>query len=132
MALTTLNIWGGLNSANGKSVLRTNVFSMHPRACTCMGPLLAALVYYLIREGKRVFYIPGCGVLHLEPTKTMKAAFNLAFYDSVDLGTIGDHHDINALIRFMSGHQDLFIIVDQLNTLEVTADDSLGDMRPGH
>jgi len=33
--------------------------------------LLAALVCHLIREGKRIFYVPDCSRLLLEPAKTI-------------------------------------------------------------
>jgi hypothetical protein len=80
--------------------------------------LLAALVYHLIREGKRVIYLPDCSTLLLEPAQTIWAALTFAFYDSAVLGTIGDPHNIDTLIRFMSKHRDLYIIVDQVNALE--------------
>jgi IstB-like ATP binding protein len=86
--------------------------------------LLAALVYHLIRKGERVFYIPDCSSLLLEPAETMLAAFHFAFYDSPVLETIGDPHDVGALIRIMSKHRDLYIIVDQVNTLELIEKDS--------
>ncbi|KAF8221565.1 hypothetical protein L208DRAFT_1462363 [Tricholoma matsutake] len=83
--------------------------------------LLAALVYHLVREGKRVFYIPDCSSLLLAPAQTIWAALTFAFYDSDVLGTIGDPYNVDTLIRFMSKHRDLYIIVDQVNVLE-TAD----------
>ena len=80
-------------------------------------------MYHLVREGKRVFYIPDCSSLLLEPAQTIWAALTFAFYDSDVLGTTGDPYNIATLIRFMSKHQDLYIIVDQVNVLE-TADDT--------
>ena len=87
--------------------------------------LLAALVYRLVREGKRVFYIPDCSILLLEPAHTIWAALTFAFYDSPVLETIGDPHDVDALIRWVANDRDIYIIVDQVNTLEPTGDDSL-------
>ncbi|KAF8234815.1 hypothetical protein L208DRAFT_1393487 [Tricholoma matsutake] len=55
--------------------------------------LLAALVYCLVREGKRVFYIPDCSSLLLKPAQTIWAALTFAFYDSDVLGTIGDPYN---------------------------------------
>jgi hypothetical protein len=86
--------------------------------------LLAALAYNLVREGSRVFYIPDCSTLLLEPAKTMWMALNFAFYDSAVLGTIRNRYDVDTLIHFMSMHQDLYIIVDQMNALESTGNDS--------
>jgi len=86
--------------------------------------LLAALVYQLVREGKRVFYIPDCFSLLLEPSETMWAACHFALYDSPVLGTIGDPHNVDALIRLVATDRDVYIIVDQVNTLEVTEKDS--------
>jgi len=50
--------------------------------------LLAALVYHLIREGKRVFYVPDCSTLLLDPANTIWTALRFAFYDSAALRTI--------------------------------------------
>jgi hypothetical protein len=86
--------------------------------------LLAALVYHLVREGKRVFYIPDCSSLLLEPAQAIWAALTFAFYDSPVLGTIGDPHDVDALIRLVTNDRDIYIIVDQVNTLEATGDGS--------
>ena len=91
--------------------------------------LLAALVYRLVREGKRVFYIPDCSILLLEPAQTIWAALTFAFYDSPILGTMGDPHDVDALIRSVTNDRDIYIIVDQMNTLEPTGDDSLKERK---
>lgn len=88
--------------------------------------LLAALAYNLVREGRRVFYIPDCSTFLLQPEATMWMALNFAFYDSTDiLGAIEDRHDVNAMIDFMSKYQDLYIIVDQVNALESEENDNL-------
>jgi len=79
--------------------------------------LLAALAYNLIREGKRVFYIPDCCTLLLWPEEVLWQALEFAFYDSDILETIGNRGDVNALIRFISEHEDLYIIIDQVNVL---------------
>ena len=84
--------------------------------------LLAALAYNLVRKGSRVFYIPDCSTLLLDPAKTMWTALNFALYDSAVLGTIGNPRDVEELIELMSGHSDLYIIVDQVNALDIVAD----------
>jgi len=86
--------------------------------------LLAALMYHLIREGKHVFYIPDCSSLLLEPAETIWAALSFAFYDLPVLGTIGDLHNVDALIRLVAYDRDVYIIVDQVNALEATENDS--------
>jgi hypothetical protein len=91
--------------------------------------LLAALVYNLVREGRRVFYIPDCSSFLLQPEETMWMALNFAFYDSNDLRAIGDHHDVNAMIDFMSKYEDLYIIIDQVNALESEENDSCKDKK---
>jgi IstB-like ATP binding protein len=91
--------------------------------------LLAALVCHLVREGKRVFYIPDCSSLLLEPAETMRAAYHFAFYDSPVLGTIGDPYDVDALIRLVANDREVYIIVDQVNTLEVVEKDGRKDKK---
>jgi hypothetical protein len=91
--------------------------------------ILAALVIHLVRKGKHVFYIPDCSSLLLEPAQTICAALTFAFHDSAVLKTIGDPRNLNvdSLVRFMSRHRDLYIIVDQVNALKTA--DSTGNHR---
>ena len=86
--------------------------------------LLAALAYNLVREGKRVFYIPDCSTLLLEPAKTMWMALNFAFYDSDVLAPIGNRYDVDKMIDFISELRDIYIVVDQVNALENAGNDS--------
>jgi len=86
--------------------------------------LLAALVYNLVREGRRVFYIPDCSTLLLEPEETMRMALTFAFYDSNISGDIKGLNDVRAMIKFMSRYEDLYIIIDQVNALESKDDDN--------
>jgi len=85
--------------------------------------LLAALVYHLIREGKRVLYIPDCYSLLLDPCQAMWDAYHFAYYDSPVLGTVGHPDNIDALIRFLAHDRDVYIIVDQVNALEFIEND---------
>ncbi|KIM48927.1 hypothetical protein M413DRAFT_15175 [Hebeloma cylindrosporum] len=80
--------------------------------------LLAALVYNLVREGKRVFYIPDCSSFVLWPGRFMWSAFAFAFHDLDILGAIKDPHDVSAMINFMSKYEDLYVIIDQVNALQ--------------
>jgi hypothetical protein len=84
--------------------------------------LLAALVYHLIREGKRVFYIPDCSTLLLDPAETMWNAYHFAYNQSPDLRTTESVE--TSLIRSMRKDRDVYIIVDQVNALESTKTDS--------
>jgi energy-coupling factor transporter ATP-binding protein EcfA2 len=91
--------------------------------------LLAALACHLIREGKRVVYIPDCRDLLKRPGAVIWTALRLAFYDSASLNDIQNTNDAEELIDFMFGHKDdLYIIVDQLNALEV-ADNNASNAR---
>ena len=88
--------------------------------------LLAALVYHLVRQGKRVFYIPDCSSLLLDPAHAIWAALTFAFYyDLSVLGTICDlRRDVDAMIGLLENDRDVYIIVDQVNALEPTENDS--------
>jgi len=85
--------------------------------------LLAALVYHLIREGKRVLYIPHCYDLMMNPLRTMRKACQFAYYDSPLFGTIEHLDDVDALICFLERDPDVYIIVDQVNALEFIDND---------
>jgi hypothetical protein len=81
--------------------------------------ILAAMVCQLIREGKRVVYIPDCRDLIKHPDETIRIALCCAFYDdSTSLETIESAHDVEGLLDFFGTHGDRYLIVDQLNALE--------------
>jgi energy-coupling factor transporter ATP-binding protein EcfA2 len=84
--------------------------------------LLAALVCHLIREGKRVVYLPDCCRLLREPRQVIQRALLFAFHDKGDFDTIKKTNDVNVLIKFMS-RRNLYVVVDQTNGLELTLDD---------
>ena len=77
--------------------------------------LLAALVYHLVRKGQRVFYIPDCYRLLLDPVETMWNAYHFAYNDSPDLRTT---ESVKELIESMRNDREVYIIVDQVNALE--------------
>jgi hypothetical protein len=85
--------------------------------------LLAALVYHLIHNGKCIIYIPDCSILYFWPAEQMWKTLKFAFYDSAALRSTGDSHDVNAFICSILQCRDLYIIVDQVNTLEISEDD---------
>lgn len=82
--------------------------------------LLAALVCHLVHEGQRVFYLPDCSNLLLDPEEKMKEAYHFAYNDLPDLRTTGS---VDALIDLMSNDPDIYIIVDQVNALRVEEND---------
>jgi phosphoribosyl-AMP cyclohydrolase len=83
---------------------------------------LFALVYYLIHNGKCVIYIPDYSILRLGLAEQMWKALMFAFYNSAALRSTGDSH-VNTFICFISQCQDLYIIVDQVNALDISEDD---------
>jgi len=91
--------------------------------------LLAALAYHLVREGKRVFYIPDCYNLLLDSLRTMWDACHFAYYDSPKFGTIRDADNVNTLIGFLALDEDVYIIVDQVNVLEFTENDPIREIK---
>jgi len=109
---------------DGNFLIGTESLYLYGTSGSGKSHLLAALVYNLVREGRRVFYIPDCSTFLLWPEETMWTAFNFAFYDSNNLGAIRDHRDIDAMIDFMSKYEDLYIIVDQVNALECEDNDN--------
>ena len=102
--------------------------------------LVAALVYHLVREGRRVFYIPDCSALLLDPAETMWNAYHFAYDCSPDLRTT---ESVETLINLMREDPDVYVVIDQVNALESTNTDSrreaknrilgwLGNLRSRH
>lgn len=87
--------------------------------------LLAALTYHLVREGKRVFFIPDCYKLLLDPLVTMQDAYDFAYHDPLDPGTIEHFDNVDELVCSLKHDRDVYIIVDQMNALELV--DNNGD-----
>src|SRR5205085_9980211 len=79
--------------------------------------ILAALACLLIRQGKRVVYVPDCGTLVDNFMTAMRTAFCFAFPD--DYETIVSFLTVDELVRFSQAllHNRFYIIVDQLNAL---------------
>ena len=95
--------------------------------------ILAALVFQLIREGKRVLYVPDCRDLLSNFHKTIQAALLCAFYDDAEsLAAITSASSVDDLFKFWNDHTDRYLVVDQLNVLEVDPDsDSLKATKEG-
>ena len=85
--------------------------------------LLAALVYHLVRKGKRVIYIPDCHALLPDSRGVIWTALHFTFYDSDSLNDIKNMHAVDELIQFMFDHREVYIIVGQLNALDVADND---------
>jgi hypothetical protein len=105
--------------------------------------LLAALVCHLIRMGDRVLYLPDCYSVLMNPPLAIQMALIFAFHDTNDLDGV-DLLDKDSMLKFISEKENLWIIVDQLNALEVVQEDDglnnrkasvkaiLDCMQPGH
>jgi energy-coupling factor transporter ATP-binding protein EcfA2 len=81
--------------------------------------ILAALACQLIREGKRVVYLPDCGQLLKNFPRDLRLALRCAFYGSRHLETIDSACDLEPLLKFCEKRTDIYYIVDQLNALEL-------------
>lgn len=88
--------------------------------------LLAALAYHLVREGKCVFYIPNCHDLLLTPLSTMRDAYNFAYHDPLDPGAFKQFGDVEEVVRCLNCDPDVYIIIDQVNVLELVTGNSDG------
>jgi energy-coupling factor transporter ATP-binding protein EcfA2 len=83
--------------------------------------ILAALACLLIRHGERVIYIPDCGDTYQNPLSHMRAAFLLAFADSLsDTEHILRWKSLDEICTFCDekNQGSLSFIVDQLNALD--------------
>jgi hypothetical protein len=106
------------------------IFSLGTTNYTCTGrldqgnhiSLLRLCITSFVKEN--VLYIPDCRALLQEPVEAIWTALRFAFYDSASLNDIKNIHDVGELIRFISGHKDLYIVVDQLNAFEVASNDA--------
>jgi hypothetical protein len=81
--------------------------------------LLAALACQLIRERKRVVYIPDCGDLLYDFVEVIQDALRCAFHDSPLLDDIESACNADALLKFWKAQKGIYFIVDQLNALEL-------------
>lgn len=83
--------------------------------------ILAALVRSLIRKGKRVLYIPDCGVLLGDAEKALRKALQFTFHDDrVMCRTINGAQGTDDLIRIVGRQIDhsLYVVADQCNALD--------------
>jgi hypothetical protein len=85
--------------------------------------LLAALVCLLIKEGKRVVYIPDCGALVMKPILTLRAALFPVFYGEPKIiEKIMAADGVTQFIRIIQDYENgsLYFVIDQGNALDMT------------
>ena len=84
--------------------------------------LMAALVFYLVRQGHRVVYIPDCRAALANPFHYIQGALLFAFYgDSDSYYLISEAENMDDLRAVVTGHYPppFYLIVNQCNALEV-------------
>jgi hypothetical protein len=83
--------------------------------------LLAALVCHLVREGKRVVYIPDCRELVESPIQRFRDAFLFAFHDKAHLhARINNARTLQDLVDFAMKQPrfSFYLVIDQRNALD--------------
>jgi hypothetical protein len=90
--------------------------------------ILAALACQLIREGKRVAYIPDCRDLLTDPEKLFRMVFLNAFPD--EASAIKSAPDLNSLLNFWARREDNYLLVDQINALDEEDSGIDGNRKP--
>jgi hypothetical protein len=91
--------------------------------------LLAALVFYLVRNGERVLFIPDCRSLLTHLLDQIKQALLFAFHDDLDLcDEINRACHIDDIVLLVSAQHShtFYIVVDQRNALDSAGP---GDMK---
>jgi hypothetical protein len=92
--------------------------------------LLAALAVQLVQEGKRVLYIPDCQYLLDDFEGTLRAALHFAFHgDALSHTCIEVVHGVENLLDLADIISDKYIIVDQLNALDIGPDDPKRELK---
>jgi hypothetical protein len=91
--------------------------------------ILAALACKLIREKKRVLYIPNCAELLMDFKEVIRIGLYFACYESEPLlEEIRSALDFDDLYRIWKKQKDIYFIVDQLNALEPDSDVKKGQV----
>ena len=103
------------------------LYSLYLNGPSGMGKsyILAALVCFLIRKGKRVVYIPDWGVLLGNPGGCLQIALQHTFHDDRGLcSQINSSRGMDHLLRIVNEHAraSLYVVVDQLNALDPNDD----------
>ena len=83
--------------------------------------ILAALVVYLVQQGKRVVYIPDCRAALRDPFTWIRDALLFAFYGDDNsiraISEAGNTDDLISIVRHQHNFS-LFLIVDQCNAMD--------------
>ncbi len=82
--------------------------------------ILATIVCFLFRTGKRVVYLPDCRGLAMDTVDYVKSALYLAYENNSDkISEINDCETLDEIVKFCKGESEpLYIVVDQLNALD--------------
>jgi len=94
--------------------------------------LLAALVYYLVGQGERVFFIPDCRSLVNGAERPIRKALLFAFHnDPSRCSKIHRAPEVRDLVQFVKSQPDysMYIVVDQLNSLNLDGPNDLRSRR---
>lgn len=105
--------------------------SLYGTSGTGKSHLLAALVCHLVRDKKRVIYLPDCHYLLKDAREGFRSALLFAFYnDHFSRQTIENALSVDELVGFVrkQPRSSLYLIVDQRNALEVGPDSDGPDL----
>jgi hypothetical protein len=82
--------------------------------------ILATIVCFLLRTGKRVVYLPDCRDLANDPVDYVKSALYLAYADkSAKISEIHACETLDEIVKFCKEElEPLYIVVDQMNALD--------------
>jgi hypothetical protein len=82
--------------------------------------ILATMVCFLFRTGKRVVYLPDCHGLAMDTVNYVKSALYLAYENNSDkISEINDCETLDEIVKFCKEESEpLYIVVDQLNALD--------------
>jgi type IV secretory pathway ATPase VirB11/archaellum biosynthesis ATPase len=107
--------------AQGRNFLKSNErLYLYGSAGSGKSHILAALAFQLIREGKRVAYIPDCRELLTNPENVLRVVLLNAFPD--EMLAIKSAPDPKSLLNFWDQRVGHYLIVDQMNALEVDSE----------
>jgi hypothetical protein len=82
--------------------------------------ILATIVCFLFRTGKRVVYLPDCRELAMNTVDYVKSALYLTFESNIDkISEINNCETLDEIANFCKKESEpLYIVVDQLNALD--------------
>ncbi|KAF0541712.1 hypothetical protein F8M41_005199 [Gigaspora margarita] len=81
--------------------------------------ILAAIACFLLRNGRRVVYLPDCRKLAVDPVEYIKSALFLTYVDDdTKTNEINACESFDQIIKFCRSLDALYFIVDQMNALD--------------